>query len=398
MTVTLSPIKTSESVSTQNFSNTNPGELEGRKFAPVKTADLANTAEKVVSSSDAALKSSGNVSTVASTVPEVKMLDTKIISYEDFVRGDEETVARIKAALKEDGIVGIKGVPGYVELRGRYIEAAKAFGALDPAIKVSYTPDRSKGQLYGFESGTERFIKEDGTEVIDAGKYSYYAFISQDESSAEHQGNMWPTECDLKTPYLEMGYFLFNTAIEVLRKIGYDESRVDLNKVSGMGRMLDYQPNPENSNPLWCGAHFDHSLFTALLSSTYFKGDKMISEPSEAGLFVQRPGDPTFYKVVSDDPEVMLFQVGEFAQLDTDGAMQATKHCVNKAMDGDIRRVTMAVFINPDFETVIESHDVLAQDSRYLNRLNGAGEVVPREDGKCRFLDWHLLSFRRYQK
>lgn len=398
MGITLFPVKASEDSCSKGLVNKNCGEQAGRTFSSIKTDDLTNTAEKVASSSGVALKTSFEVAEVASGTPKVKMLDTKIISYEDFVKGDEKTVERIKAALKKDGIVGIRGVPGYMELRGRYIAAAKAFGALDHAIKSNYVPDRNKGQLYGFEAGTERFKKEDGTEVVDAGKYSYYSYINKDESSSEYPGNVWPEECDLKTPCLEMGHFLLNQAIEVLRKIGYDESRVDLNKVSGMGRMLDYQPNPENTNPLWCGAHFDHSLFTALLTASYFKEGRLISEPSEAGLFIQRPGEPTFYKVVSDDPEVMLFQVGEFAQLDTDGAMQATKHRVNKALDGDIRRITMAVFVNPDFESVIESHDVLAKDSRYLNRLNSDGEVVPREDGKCQFLDWHLLSFKRYQK
>lgn len=139
------------------------------------------------------------------------------------------------------------------------------------------------------------------------------------------------------------------------------------------------------------------TLLTGLLPGCYFKNGVRIPEPREAGLFIQRPDDAQYYKVVSDDPDVMLFQTGQYSQLGTNGRMKATKHFVEKAEDLEIERFTMALFVNADNEATIRSEDVLAQDFRYLHRFNDKGEIVKREDGLCRFLDWHLLSLNQYE-
>jgi isopenicillin N synthase-like dioxygenase len=154
-----------------------------------------------------------------------------------------------------------------------------------------------------------------------------------------------------------------------------------------VGRMLYYRKsgNTAAENPFWCGSHLDHGMFTALLPAFYFVNGQAVAEPREAGLFVKTTHDGVFKKVMADDPDVMLFQVGEFGQLVTNDAIRATEHRVHKA-SGTVERYTMALFFDAPMETVIRSTSELTKDSRY-----GAAAGEP-----CTYLRWHEESFKRY--
>ncbi|CDR34845.1 hypothetical protein [Criblamydia sequanensis] len=73
------------------------------------------------------------------------------------------------------------------------------------------------------------------------------------------------------------------------------------------------------------------------LPGVYFAKGEQIQEPMEAGLFVRTSEEAPFKKVVSDDLDVMMFQVGEFGQLVKDDGIRATEHRVHKAL-GAIER------------------------------------------------------------
>ena len=94
------------------------------------------------------------------------------------------------------------------------------------------------------------------------------------------------------------------------------EFNVDKYKVnSGIGRMLYYAPiktNKDNKNPNWCGIHRDHGLFTALAPGVFFKNNKQVSKPKDAGLYVR--GKP-----INIPNDVLLFQIGETFELLTNG-------------------------------------------------------------------------------
>jgi len=122
-----------------------------------------------------------------------------------------------------------------------------------------------------------------------------------------------------------------------------------------------------------------------LVPAFYFKDGEAVDEPIEAGLFVKAAGDAVFKKVVANDPEILLFQVGEFGQLITNDAIKATEHRVQKASEA-IERYTMALFFDPPMETVIFSDSELTQDSRY-----GGPTGAP-----CSYRQWHERSFDRY--
>ena len=135
----------------------------------------------------------------------------------------------------------------------------------------------------------------------------------------------------------------------------------------------------------WCGAHFDHSLFTVILPAVYFVNGKRVPEPPEAGLFVRTSKENSFKKVFAEDFDVMMFQIGEFGQIVTDDAVRATEHRVHKAV-GAIERYTFALFYNAPMDIPIYSTSILTDDARY-----GAKSGEP-----CTFSYWEEASFQRY--
>ncbi len=314
---------------------------------------------------------------------EVEMLTLDVISYEDLAKEDHIAMTQLKNALLEKGIVGIKSIPEFAERLEDFIDHAKEFSSLPFAVKEQYSPNREAGDMFGYELGKERFRRTDGSWAIDDSKASYYALVPNSSL------NKWPVECDLQTPFLEIGRLMFDTGKKIISALGISTPSTDLtlDQLTGVGRMLHYKTKAEGEtqNPLWCGAHFDHGLITALLPAFYFANGKALAEPSEAGLFIKIKGGDTFYKVPSDDKDVMLFQVGEFGQLVMNDTIQATEHRVHKAKEG-VERYTMALFINPSLDTQITSYSELVKDSRY-----GAGPGEP-----CVFRRWHEGSLNRY--
>ena len=320
----------------------------------------------------------------AARVFSVEILSLDVISYESFIQEDPESLSKLERALHDNGIVGIRGVPGYKEMVFRFMETARQFCALPEEVKESYAPNRELGDLFlGYERGKEKFQRPDGTWMIDDLKVSYYAAVP----NKDH--NKWPKEIDLQTPFQELGYLMSQMGQAVMHKmklLGKDTG-IDLTGVGQLGRMLYYSKGEEASfdNPFWCGAHFDHGLFTVLLPAFYFSQGEAIAEPEEAGLFVRAAKNGTFKKVVSDDPEVMLFQVGEFGQIVSNDEIRATEHRVHKAF-GSVERYTMALFFDAPPDLEIRSYSELTQDSRY------GGEA----GAPCSYRHWNQASFDRY--
>ena len=247
-----------------------------------------------------------------------------------------------------------------------------------------YAPDRSLGELFlGYEKGKEKFKRPDGQWVIDDLKVSYYGFIP--DSSL----NKWPNEVDLRTSFQEIGTLMSEMGEAVMKKIGLvgPSTGISIDGTPRVGRMLYYRKSTENAadNPFWCGAHFDHSMFTVLLPAFYFTNGQAVPEPIEAGLFVKTTLEGIFKKVIADDPDVMMFQVGEFGQLATHDAIRATEHRVDKA-SGCIERYTMALFFEAPMDTVIHSFSELTKDSRYSGNPGDP----------CSYRQWSQASFQRY--
>jgi isopenicillin N synthase-like dioxygenase len=321
---------------------------------------------------------------VCSTGEGIEILDLDVIPYEAFVSDDREAMHILERALLEKGIVGIKGIPGYQEKVRHFIETAREFSALPEAVKESYAPNRDLGEMFlGYEKGKERFKRPDGKWVVDDLKVSYYGFVP------DSPHNKWPIEVDLRTPFEEIGALMSEMGEAVMKKIGLagSETGITVDGIPRVGRMLYYRKSIESAedNPFWCGAHFDHGVFTTLLPAFYFVNGEAVPEPEEAGLFVKTTADGIFKKVVADDPDVMMFQVGEFGQLATNDAIKATEHRVHKAA-GCVERYTMALFYDAPMETTIHSSSLLTSDARY-------GGIA---GSPCTYQHWHEESFKRY--
>jgi isopenicillin N synthase-like dioxygenase len=311
----------------------------------------------------------------------IENLELDVVHYDALMQNDPEAMTVLERACNKKGIVGVKGIPGYREKVLNLIETARLFSALPEEVKEAYAPN-SEEMFLGYEKGKEKFKRPDGKWVIDDLKTSYYGLIPDGPL------NKWPNELDLKTPFQELGHLMMEMGQIVMQKIGLIDSDFlgSLEDNPRVGRMLYYcKSKGIVENPLWCGAHFDHGLFTALVPAFYFVDGKLVPEPLEAGLFVRPTDDSEFKKVMADDPDVMLFQVGEFGQLMTNDKIKATEHRVHKA-SGPVERYTMVLFFNAPADKVICSNSVLTQDARYGGQ---AGDT-------CSYRHWHEESFKRY--
>ncbi len=323
-------------------------------------------------------------STSASESDSIPILDLDVISYEDFMNEDPTTLRLLDKALHEKGIVGMRGIPTYKEKVLNYIDAARRFSSLPENVKEAYAPNRERGDLFlGYERGKEKFKRPDGKWVIDDQKVSYYAFVP------DCPENMWPTEVDLKTSFLAIAALMASVGEAVMHKIGLTgpNTGIYINGIPRVGRALHYRKPTEDlsDNPYWCGSHFDLSILTTLLPAFYFLNGEEIVEPLEAGLFVKTTQDGVFKKVIANDPDILLFQVGEFGQLATNDAIRATEHRVHKAK-GAVERYTLALFTDAPMDTVIYSTSELTEDSRYGGKAGSP----------CSYRHWFEESFKRY--
>jgi isopenicillin N synthase-like dioxygenase len=316
------------------------------------------------------------------TAEEIEILPLDVVSYELLVQNDPETVRTLVNALHEKGIVGVREIPGYSEKLQKFVESSRSFCSLPDSVKESYAPNHDLGEMFlGYEKGKEKFKRPDGKWVVDDLKISYYAYVP------ENRENKWPLEVDLKTAFQDLGMVMAETGEKVMEKINLigSSTGIFITDTPKVGRMLYYQKNADTCavNPFWCGAHYDHGMFTAITPATYFVEGEQVAEPREAGLFVKIEGK---FKKIQADPSILMFQTGEFGQLVTHDAIRATEHRVHKAQDSHIERYAMALFFNAPMNTVIHSFSKLTQDARY-----GGMTGDP-----CTYQHWHEESFKRY--
>lgn len=288
----------------------------------------------------------------------------------------------LQNALYKKGIVGIRGIPSYAEKVQSFVETYQAFLALPSEAKKAVTSNHEVDQNFlEYEEGKEQFLDPDGKWLIDDLKTSYYAFIP------ENPQNKWPLDLDLRSAYQGLGEIMVDTAQRVMETIHLTgpSTGIFTEDIPKVGRMLYYQKKGDThrDNPFWYGAHLDHDMFTALTPATYFVGENRIEEPDEAGLFL-KVGDK--YKKILADPEILMFQVGEFGQLVTNDAIRATKHRVHKAHDKEVERFAIAVFLNPSMDTIIHSFSELTNDDRYSGQ---AGDP-------CSYQYWNDETFKRF--
>jgi len=313
-------------------------------------------------------------------------VELEIISYADLLDpANIQATQTLKKALCEKGILGVCDVPDFENKSQAYIQAACQFSALRDEVKEQYAPDRDVGETEGYELGAEWFKDQGDQWQVDDKKASFYAVVP------DHPKNKWPHEVDLKTAYQALGQLMFDTSKMVLQFLGVNEAiGLAHAEISGYGRMLHYhqERDTRNLNPNWCGAHFDHGVFTGLMPAYYFSGGEEVDEPEEAGLYIFPTQGRNFEKIKAADKSILLFQVGEFAQLATHDQIRATKHLVKKAK-GNIERYTFALFNSAGKNTLIYPQSELTQDPRYFE--------YKQTDGGLLYGKWEQASYARYR-
>jgi isopenicillin N synthase-like dioxygenase len=241
---------------------------------------------------------------------------------------------QIVQAFHDKGIIALRGVPGFVKAFEDFIESARKFINLPEENQARYTPHDAyeRGWSYGIETFNN---------VTDSFKGSYYAKYPETPADAP---NLWPCQDlpDFKQNYLKLVEIIFRTGQEIQPLLG-----ILVKNVISTARMLYYGPIQDSSAVEWCGEHRDHGLLTGLCPGAYFLSGHKVSKPQETGLFVRG-------EEISAPNDALLFQIGEVAELITNGAITATEHEVRKALGG-YERYNFALFIYPTSEYKMES-------------------------------------------
>lgn len=272
----------------------------------------------------------------------------------------------IVSQFHKKGFIALRSVPGFIEAYQDFLEVARTFVALDAEEQAKYTPSKGANNL-GWSRGIEKFNNE-----VDTYKGSYYAYLPEGSSP-----NIWPDIPHFRERYTALAEIILKTGNEILPLL-----RINV-ETYGVGRMLHYSTvSKENDNPydLWCGEHRDHGLFTGLCPEFYYKNGQKVSKPKDSGLYI-------LDKEISPPEDVLMFQIGEMAELLTQGRVQATRHYVKKAYDGH-ERFTFALFFASTRSLPVPPQNDARVLQKYQDRYI---EGMTTED-------WHQRSLSKYEK
>ncbi len=242
--------------------------------------------------------------------------------------------SRLNQSFHDKGVVGLRGVPGFEKAYEAFLQSSRQFIGLSHEQRAAYTPSDSYSR--GWSYGIETF-----NNVTDAFKGSYYTKYPEDHATVT---NIWPTTDlpEFKQNYLDLVKVIFEMGKELLPLMD-----IPLKDVTSTARLLYYGPIHNPKAVEWCGEHRDHGLITGLCAGTYYLEGKRVPHPSGTGLFIRG-------EEVDVPDNILLFQIGEVAELVTNGAVTATDHQVRKAIGG-YERYTLALFINPRPNYVMNS-------------------------------------------
>lgn len=267
---------------------------------------------------------------------------------------------QIIQGFHDKGFIAIRGVPGFVKAYEDFIDSAQKFISLPEERRAQCTPHDFYSRGWSF--GIEKYHT-----VNDAYKGSYYVKYPEDHANAL---NLWPSQdvSDFKKHYLKLVEIIFQMGKEIKSLF-----EVNIEDMTSLARMLYYGPIHDPKAVEWCAEHRDHSFLTGLCPGVYFYKGQKVPPPPKTGLFVR--GE----EVLAPD-DALLFQIGETAELITNGVVIATEHEVRKAIGG-YERYSLALFMDPLPDYVMES-----TLTKYNDRFTS---------GMCH-REWHQRTFKKY--
>jgi isopenicillin N synthase-like dioxygenase len=286
------------------------------------------------------------------------------------------------------GVILVRGIPDYEELRNRLLRQASVFANLPDDIKDRLTvPDAQYS--FGWSHGKERT-----NDRLDTEKGSFYANPLMDDPGANvtpeirqqypmyYHGNVWPTQAEC--PEFEEGFkalgnlicgvgFLLARHCDAYAQANVPGYRPNLisNALQASdtikARLLHYFPQnttqtASSDEASWCGWHLDHSFLTGLTNAMYVDEthEFRVTEASdpEAGLYVKRRSGEIVQVRIPEDH--IAFQAGEALQVASGNRLLATWHYVRSPRPSTlapgrlIARNTFAVFMQPSVSEVLD--------------------------------------------
>ena len=343
------------------------------------------------------------MSTTSATVTHVVNLN-----YEDLINQSAVDLSEsIEKAFGPDGlgILTVSNVPQFSELRAALLPLAHQFATLPKDVQSLYEHSESN-YSFGWSHGKEMFNGK-----RDVAKGSFYANPQYDVPTTDASliqqypfyccENIWPEEHvpQLSTAFKQLGQLIVSVGLLVAKQCDLyveklynhaDDNRADDNSSRqeryergklhktisqskcAKGRLLYYFPiekdatddddnsnnnsNNNSSEDNWCGWHLDHGSLTGLTSAQFMDGTSgqpiQMTDPN-AGLFIRnRHGD--LVKAVWS-PDQIAFQIGESAQIHSGGKLVATPHCVRGTTQPNVGRATLAVFMQPQWDVIMDT-------------------------------------------
>lgn len=291
-----------------------------------------------------------------------------VVSYDDLASSSTDLSTQLERAFGSStvhnlGLIAIRGVPGFVDAKRRFLPLAHGLAHLDPEyLEESLTDERSFYNA-GWSRGKEKLGDEP-----DFSKGSYYFNPITDRPGSDKERetypasfpcNIWPDEAanrqlnGFRESARELGRIMHDAVTLLARHIdsmakskvsGYsDGSLFEAMKTTEKtkGRLLYYYPLEDDSEVTgsaapkedsWIGWHNDSGFLTALSGDMYVNDetgeplDRSEVDP-EAGLYVAEHGTGAPVRVEVPE-DCLAIQAGECLQILTGGVVAATPHCV----------------------------------------------------------------------
>eukprot|EP00924_Labyrinthula_sp_SR-Ha-C_P002661 augustus_masked-scaffold_13-processed-gene-3.12-mRNA-1 protein AED:0.17 eAED:0.19 QI:0/-1/0/1/-1/1/1/0/355 len=305
---------------------------------------------------------------MSSTVQELDYVNLVALKNGTLSKKEKELLLnQIEKAYGPDGlgILTVKNVPNYQRLRENLLTLAPKVAKLPPKDLESIMDKPSNFQV-GWSHGIE--VLENGEP--DMLKGSFYANVVYNTPSTDEEmlkkypsytrPNLWPKSAlpQLETSFLTLGGLINKTGLLLAHACDeYIKTKVsDFGSLEESirksrnckGRLLHYFPKPKGfkSENNWCGVHCDHGTLTGLCRAMFLdpQGKEVGSPDKNAGLYIIVNNKEVKVSI----PEKNLgFQLGQAAQIQSNGFLRATPHLVRGADDTKISRNTFAVFLQP---------------------------------------------------
>lgn len=307
----------------------------------------------------------------------------------DYERLVDPTAAKVQHAVATAfgrgglGILAVRGVPAELTAaRRKLLHMSRLLALLPEETLAAYERPEHKF-VVGWSRGREKFRGDP-----DTAKGSFYAnalYADPAQGDAELRKRypdstaepLWPDEhvgANVSSTFRELSKMMYDISFHVLRLadavVEAELRRRPLRRIFGrlrrgkrlplhvathersrlhVARLLHYYPS---RTPTWCGWHNDNSVVTALAPAMFFDDDtgrELANAPKGAGLVVYAEPNRTILVDVPDAEDVLLFQIGEAAQVLSGGALVATPHAVlpGEAAERNVSRDSFAVFVEP---------------------------------------------------